>query len=306
MRILVLGAGGLIGTHVRRALRADPAGHETICLGRARRDPQTAERWIIFDLATGDRGELARVMREARPEAVINCSGETAGDLPELVGANVLIVARVIEAIEAAGIGGRLVQLGSAAEYGAVPSGTAISEEAPTRPVSPYGVTKLAGSLLVAQASAAGRLDGLVLRIFNPVGAGLPESSLPGRAAARIRRALASGNREIRLGSLAAYRDFVDVRDVATAVVAAATTPSVPSPILNVGSGRAIRVREVVELLAAIAGFDGVIAEGVDGSPRSGEVPWQAADLARIGRELGWVPRFDLRSSAEALWQGVR
>ena len=67
----------------------------------------------------------------------------------------------------------------------------------------------------------------VVLRVFNPVGPGAPEESLPGRVAAELRRALASGA-EVRLGSLDAVRDFVDARDVADAVIAAAAGPAPP------------------------------------------------------------------------------
>nr|WP_322975329.1 NAD-dependent epimerase/dehydratase family protein [Actinacidiphila bryophytorum] len=64
----------------------------------------------------------------------------------------------------------RLVQLGSAAEYGPGVPGTALAESAAARPAGVYGATKLAGTLAVAGSG----LDAVVLRVFNPVGAGAP------------------------------------------------------------------------------------------------------------------------------------
>src|SRR5206468_1837433 len=80
--------------------------------------------------------------------------------------------------------------------------------------------TKLAGTCLVRTARAAG-LDAVVLRVFNAVGAGMPANTLPGRVAAQLRTALRGGG-EVRLGSLDTVRDFVDIRDIADAALAAA------------------------------------------------------------------------------------
>ena len=104
------------------------------------------------------------------------------------------------------------------------------------------------------------------------------------------------------LGPLGAYRDFVDVRDVATAITAAALADQVKEPVLNVGSGRPARCREAVELLAQIAGFTGQVVETNPPSGRSGSVDWSAADLSLTERSLGWTPRYDLRTSVEASW----
>ena len=98
----------------------------------------------------------------------------------------------------------------------------------------------------------AGRpgLDAVVLRVFNPVGPGSPAASLPGRLADELRRALPDGT--VRVGDLSAYRDFVDVRDVAQAVGLAVTAPGPLPPVLNIGSGTATPVRELAEGLAAV------------------------------------------------------
>ncbi|HET9456247.1 MAG TPA: NAD(P)-dependent oxidoreductase [Candidatus Limnocylindrales bacterium] len=309
-RLLVVGAGGFLGTHVRRALAAAAwddvtfvSGSEAAPAGAAAADGGTG-RWHRLDLATADRTALAPIIAAERPVAIVNCSGTTRGDAARLVRGNVVLVGELLAAAADAARGARFVQLGSSAEYGAVEPGTAIDEATPANPLATYGVTKLAGTELALAAGRTGAVDAVVLRVFNPIGGGMTPSSLPGRAAAVLRGALAAGERRIALGSLEDHRDFVDVGDVAEAVVAAAAAPERLGPrILNVGSGRATRARELVAQLAAVAGFDGEIAEDQASSPRSSAVPWQQADISSIASTLGWRPRRTLAQAVEAVWR---
>jgi nucleoside-diphosphate-sugar epimerase len=301
-RLLVLGAGGFLGRHVVDALRA--AGTAEVAI--ASRDPDAAgdATGHRLDLVVADRPAILDVIRAARPDVIVNCSGATRGDLGSLVRGNVTVVADVLAAIAEGAHGARFVHLGSAAEYGAVPVGTPIREDAPPNPVGDYGVTKLAGTDLVLAAGRSGDVDAIVLRVFNPIGAGVPASSVLGRAAAGLRDALAGGVDAIHLGSLDDERDFVDVRDVADAAVAAAFAAGLIGPrIVNIGSGRATRVRDAVTRLGAVAGFDGTIAEDqpVQGAAR---VRWQQADISAAATTLGWRPRRSLDETIEAVWAG--
>ena len=96
--------------------------------------------------------------------------------LPVLVA---LLLAGVLEAAQAANV--RLIHLASAAEYGRTPEGEASREDGPAQPLSPYGASKLAGTVLLQEAVRTGRADALALRLTNPVGAGMNPGSLPGR-----------------------------------------------------------------------------------------------------------------------------
>src|SRR5262249_53834376 len=196
--------------------------------------------WISHDLLTAGTDELAALLRSTRPDAVINCVGRLSGDTVQLVEANVLITARMIEAVSRATPGARLVVLGSAAEYGQTPYGARVDEDHPAGPIAPYGVTRLASTQLVLLAASAQQLDAVVLRVFNPIGPGVPPENLLGRAAAALRMALEGGKDTVVLGPLGAYRDLVDVRDVATAITAAALADQVKDRVLNVGTGRPV------------------------------------------------------------------
>ncbi len=298
-RVLVLGAGGFLGRHVAAALRAADAFHVAVASHSA-----VGSDTHQLDLSTADRVAIEMVIGAARPDVIVNCSGSTRGDPPTLVRGNVVVVAELLAAVAAVAPGRRVVHLGSAAEYGAVPVGTPIREDALPRPVGDYGVTKLAGTELVISAGRAGHVDAVVLRVFNPTGAGAPPNTVLGRAATGIRDALATGERQIHLGSLDDERDFVDATDVAEAVTAAAGLAGpIGARIVNIGSGRATLVRDAVARLARIAGFDGELIEDVPvgAGPR---VPWQQADIGAAAEVLGWRPKRSLDESLEAVWAG--
>lgn len=149
--------------------------------------------------------------------------------------------------------------------------------------------------------TAAG-LDAVVLRIGNPVGPGAPAASLPGRMAALLRAAGSDPGAVLRLGDLSAYRDFVDVRDVARAVALAVTAPGPLPSVLNIGGGGAVPVRDLVHELARLAAFQGQLAEGGSGSARSAQVSWQCSDIGAAERALGWRPAHGLDDALAALW----
>lgn len=288
MRLLIIGASGYLGAHVGSRARA--AGIDVVTASRSGQH--------CLDLADGPR-RVAAVIEAAAPDAVVNCAGATAG--PHLVAANLHGTHALAEAMLRTGPA-RLVHLGSAAEYG--PAEVPVSERTPPRPVSLYGVTKLAGTRLVELAAAAG-LDATVLRVFNAVGPGAPPTSLPGRLAAELKAALRQGT-DVRLGSLDTVRDFVDARDVADAVIAAACAPALRHTVVNIGAGRGVPVSSVVKQLIAISGYQGPVIEDAQGPARSADVPWQQADITRAARDLGWTPHRELATSLTDLWEASR
>ncbi|CAL9574899.1 dTDP-6-deoxy-L-talose 4-dehydrogenase (NAD(P)(+)) [Streptomyces sp. enrichment culture] len=253
MRVLLIGSNGYLGRFVADRLLADPAVQLT-ALGRG------DDADVRFDLATGSPGALTRFLDAVHPGVVVNCAGATRGGARELTRHNTVAVATVCEALRRSGCGARLVQIGCSSEYGPSQPGSSTAEDAVPRPGGPYGVSKLAATELVLGSG----LDAVVLRVFSPVGPGTPAGSPLGRLAEAMRRAMQSGDGELRLGGLGAQRDFVDVRDVARAVHAASL--SAAQGVINIGSGRAVRLRDAAAVLARVAGYGGALTE-LDGPP---------------------------------------
>ncbi|MFD9129618.1 NAD-dependent epimerase/dehydratase family protein, partial [Kitasatospora sp. NPDC059571] len=289
MRVLLLGADGYLGRHAAAALRALPGADVRTAGRRAAHD-------LPLDLGSAHLPALMADLAALAPDVVVNCAGAVSGSALHLAEVNTRGPALLCDAMLAAAPDARLVHLGSAGEYGACEPGTSLGEDGPLRPVGVYGATKLAGSLTVASAA----LDAVVLRVFNPVGPGAPAGSLPGRLARELHRAGPDGT--VRVGDLSAYRDFVDVRDVARAVALAATAARPLPRVLNVGSGLARPVRAVADGLVAAAGFGGTLDESAAGSDRSAGVSWQQADVAAAERELGWRPEVPFDTTLADLW----
>ncbi|MEV0596391.1 NAD-dependent epimerase/dehydratase family protein [Nonomuraea cavernae] len=288
--VVLFGATGFLGRQVKDRLAADSRVTQMLCPGRAR-----------LDLLAASVADVADLLAAVRPSVVLNCVGRLSGGYDELVRGNAGVTAILIEAMAQVTPKARFVRLGSAAEYGPARPDHSLREQDAVCPVSAYGVSHLAGTLLVEQAAAEGRLDGASLRIFNPIGPGISGESVLGRARALLDRAVTDGLDRIDMGPLGAYRDFVDVRDVAEAVVSAGFAAELTERVFNVGSGVAVAVRDVVGLLAEESGFAGEVRESALGSARSPAVDWSRADIDRARQVLGWQPRFQLGDSVKAM-----
>jgi nucleoside-diphosphate-sugar epimerase len=295
---IVFGANGFIGCHVADAMRAF-MGTEVIGAGVGTPPPGQERRWLDLDLLT-EGGRLESELRAANPAFVVNCTGATSGTTADLFRLNVLTAASLVQTIARSGVRARLIHLGSAAEYGPGPIGRPVTETACPQPMSDYGIAKLAATELVV-ASAAGGQDAVVLRVFNALGPSMPPNSMPGSALRRLTEAVATSASRIEMGPLGAVRDFIDVRDIAAAVVAACRVPRLGAPVVNIGSGTGHTARELVQALADHVGFSGEIGEEAAGSPRSSDVPWQVADVSLAERLLGWRATHDLLSTVELM-----
>ena len=173
------------------------------------------------------------------------------------------------------------------------------------RPSSAYGRSKLEATERLMRTAARGRISVTVLRLFNPVGRFSPPGTLPGRAARKIDEAVRTGSDVITLGSLDSWRDFIDVRDVARAVLAVVESMPPSGRVLNVGSGEPVQSRQMVRTLALIAGFYGDIVANDCRSTRSADVDWQCADVEAIAQTLGWSVEYSIENTLADLWSGV-
>jgi nucleoside-diphosphate-sugar epimerase len=258
-RVLVTGAAGFIGSHlVEKLLRS---GYEVI--GVDRRDPGTDPaaavnlsgvldhpgwRFVHADIADGElagaMAGCAAVYHLAGIPGVRSSWGER---FEEYVRTNVLGTARVIDAVTRAGVP-RLVYASSSSVYGSVvrPS----REDDMTRPISPYGVTKLAGEqLCLASATRHRDLSVCTLRYFTVYG----PRQRPDMAIGRVITSALDGAPMTLFGDGGQQREFTYVADVVAATVAAGTVPE-PAPIVNVGGGASVTMTEVVKLAEKLTG----------------------------------------------------
>jgi nucleoside-diphosphate-sugar epimerase len=290
---MVFGAGGFLGGRICALLAERGIEHR----GFTRSSGDAHRR---FDLAVDHHYALDTQIGMYKPTVIINAAAATQGDVLALTRGNVVAVQALLASAQCNANNARFVQIGSAAEYGGAPQGSSQDENAELRPGAAYGLTKLAGSELVLRAQRNGA-DAVVLRSFNISGPGSPASTLLGRVIRRL------GTTEtLQLGSLEAWRDYVDVRDVAEAVLAVATAEDRLPPVLNVGSGRAVLARDVVNRLVTLSGTATKVIEGVAHAGHAGsaaeDVPWQQADTTLIQKHLGWSAKVSHDQSLKDTW----
>lgn len=292
-RILVTGAGGFLAAPLLELLR----GRRPSRLSRTARPGAAA-----CDLS--DPAQAREAVRRIRPSLVFHLAGAAgAGDWERLWRAHVAATVNLLDALSALGRPARVVIAGSAAEYGAAGGARRVSEDAPLEPLSVYGSCKLAQSL-AALSYARPPIEVVVARIFNVLGPGTPESLAPGAFARQVAR-IASGAQppEVAVGDLSPRRDYVDVRDVARALLTLARRGE-SGACYNVGSGRSVPMRDVLHGLAEAAGVR--VTERLDPARRRSGVKDLAADPRRL-EALGWRPRVPLRRSLAdtvAWWSG--
>ncbi|MFJ2263440.1 NAD-dependent epimerase/dehydratase family protein [Streptomyces sp. NPDC087844] len=300
--VLVLGGSGFLGRHICAAFTA--AGARVVRVRRtAHEEADSGCRTVALDLIEAPTRQLAQLCARTQARVLVNAAGAVwEGTEQRMTQLNTDLVGRLTEAVAALPERPRLIQLGSAYEYGPAAPGVVIDETWPPAPATVYGRTKLDGSQTVVRAADASRVEAVVLRVSVACGPGAPPTSLPGIVAAH----LAAGRGELRLSPLRAHRDLVDVRDVAEAVLAAARAPAaVLGGVVNVGSGEAVPVHRVVELMISLSGRRLSVVEEPTGREKRGDAQWQCLDISRARRLLGWAPRRTLEDSLGDLLAAV-
>jgi GDP-4-dehydro-6-deoxy-D-mannose reductase len=293
---LVTGSTGFLGRHVLEALARMP-GIELLALGR-RSPPGNAVR-TFFAADLEEPESVARAIHLARPEVVIHAAGRTPPAEPRsLFRANSLATIYLLDSLRSLRSPARLVLAGSAAELGPVPKANLpVTEDHPCRPNTPYGLSKWLATR--AGLAAGSPLEVVVARVFNPIGPGQPTHQAFGRFAATL-ASEASEVSKLEVGDLETKRDFVDVRDVARALVVLAQRGRVRT-VYNVGTGGSHRVGEGLARLCIRSGRKAELRGGLASTAQSGPRD-SRADIGRIFSDTGWRPEIPWEQSLDDLW----
>jgi GDP-4-dehydro-6-deoxy-D-mannose reductase len=284
-RVLVTGITGFIGSHLAERLVAD--GIEVH--GVAFEPPPHPHLAAIASKVTIHRADLADLdglrtaIAAARPDAVVHLAAQAIPSLAQrdatgTVQVNVVGTANVLAALEP---GTRLVYASSADVYG-VPERIPVNEDAPLRPTNVYAASKAAAEAIVRE---FGDRPGHPTVILRPANTNGPRQH-PGLAASGFAKQIAEaeiGLAEpvIRHGRLDAQRDFLDVRDIAAAYVAAIALSPARTETYNVGSGQPVTIERVLHILVGLARIK-VRTELDPERVRSGDASTLALDVSRF------------------------
>lgn len=279
-RVLVTGASGYIGSAAVRHLRA--MGCDVHALGR--RDPGNGVAWHRVDLLA--EVDFVGMVASVEAQVCLHLAWSvppgrfwTHPDNLDWVGASL----RLFRAFVATG-GRRIVGVGSCAEYAW--DTPRLREEMPPRPVTLYGRAKTVLSDLLFAFAEQERFEAAWARLFFLYGPGEPEGKLVSDAA----RTLLLGGR-VATTSGEQSRDFLHVDDVGRALAMLVCAP-VTGPV-NIASGHAVRVRDVLERIERLTGAEGFVDYG-QRALSAGEPMELAGDVTRLKEEVGFRPHFSL------------
>jgi UDP-glucuronate 4-epimerase len=305
MRALVTGCAGFIGSHLTEALL--DGGHSVVGIdcfndnyGRAQKltNLRQVREWTSFefvpiDLSRGDLMEFlesADVVFHLAAEPGVRSSWGTRYD--RYVQNNILATQHLLQASRARE-DVRIVFASSSSVYGNPSSPAPSTEESPTRPISPYGQTKLSAEQLCGLHRAEFGMDIVCLRYFTVFG----PRQRPDMAFHRFLRAALRDEPIEVFGDGRQTRDFTYVADVVAATLAAAFEPSIAVDVLNIGGGSPMSLRGALEIVQELVGR----RLDVRHAPREhGDVRDTAADTTRARRLLGFEPQTGLAQGLQA------
>ena len=291
MRILITGSSGLIGGCVFEKLRGR---YEVLGLD-LKPSPYTT---IVGDIR--DYCLVEKVVSNV--DIVVHCAAQTsvARSVEDpLFDAenNVVGTLNLLEATRKSKRLKRFVYISSAAVYG-FPEYIPIDEDHPCRPVSPYGVSKLAGELYTRVFHELYRVPTVCIRPFNVYGRNQdPNSSYSGVISKFLER-ISKGLPLVIYGDGEQTRDFIHVSDVADMIVMAVECEEALGEVFNCGTGREVSINELAKMMLAISGNNFEV-EYSDGRP--GDIRRSCADIRKVEKILGFKPKKSLKEGLEEL-----
>jgi UDP-glucose 4-epimerase len=291
MKVLVTGGAGFIGSHVTDTLIA--AGHDVLivdnlCTGK-RENLNPKARFHELDILDPHTAEL---IRSERPDAIAHHAAQmdvrkSVADPAFDAKVNILGTIGLLEAARQAGVKKFLFVSSGGAAYGEQETFPA-SENHPTNPVSPYGVSKRSGELYAFFYQAEYKLPFVALRYANVYG---PRQDPHGEAGvvAIFSGKMLRGEPVTVNGDGGQTRDYVFVGDVARANLLALTR-DVTGPV-NIGTGVETDVNTLARLILEAAGSSSVVQHG---PAKGGEQRRSVVDVRRAAAVLGWRPEVSL------------
>ncbi|MDJ0919068.1 MAG: UDP-glucose 4-epimerase GalE [Woeseiaceae bacterium] len=305
-KILVTGGAGYIGSHVVRQLGRQQESVITLDnLSTGFEAAVTAGEFVLGD--TGDAALLDRLFTEHDIDTVMHFAAHTI--VPESVANplkyyknNTASSRTLLEAAQNHGVK-HIVFSSTAAVYGVL-EGSSASEDAPTRPINPYGTSKLMTEMMLKDLAIAGGPSYVALRYFNvagceetgTIGQSTPKATLLVKVACEAavgrRPHVSIFGTDYPTPDGTGLRDYIHVDDLATAHLDALRylRNGGDSTVLNCGYGHGYSVREVLKMVEQVNGKPLTILEE---DRRAGDPPELIAEADRIRDVLGWEPKLD-------------
>lgn len=310
MRVLITGANGFMGPYVVDALRR--ICHEVHILAYGKTDLEAGGNFLL-GLDVTDEVAVRRTMEAQRPTHVVNLAGvaavSTANANPEMAWrVHVAGALHLGNAILETGLDCMLINVGSGLVYGdSANTVSTLDEDVLLRPTDHYGASKAAADLALGALAKKG-LKCVRMRPFNHSGARQSDEFVVPAFAIQVARIEAGLEQPVmRVGRLAAERDFLDARDVADAyALTVMCSDSIKSgTILNIASGEVRRIGDVLKRLLEMSHVP-ISVEQDPARLRSDDIPRMIGDASLARRLLRWQPRYNFDDTIQVVLDDCR
>jgi len=297
-RVLITGIAGFTGSCLFKYLQEVDPG--LTIFGIDKNAPLYSGNYEFIQIDLLDCAGLLNLIRQVKPSYIFHLAGLNFSDDPKsFYDINVMGTVNLLEAVRKTRdhIDPKVLTVGSSAEYGIVNEyELPISEGNPLRPITHYGVSKVAQDLLGFHYFKAYGLKVIRVRPFNLIGPGQSADFVCGALARQIVE-IEKGARKkkILVGNLEPERDFIDVRDVVRAYFQLMTAGK-DGEVYNIGSGKCYSIRQVLEILLREA----VVKIGIKQDKeriRQSDIPKQVSNIDKIRSKTGWIPQIPLETS---------
>jgi GDP-4-dehydro-6-deoxy-D-mannose reductase len=304
MDALVIGAGGFVGAYLLRQLLEE--GHDPGAT-KLPHEHLKMDGVEVFDLDLGNQSAVRNLLAEQRPAQIYHLAAQssvsTSWKEPELtVDVNIKGTLHLLEAVRSIeDYYPRILLVGSGEEYGYLKRGESpIPETEALHPGNIYAVTKACQNMLGSVYARAYGMGIVMVRAFNHIGPGQSPLFVAADFALQIAEMEAKLRPPVmRVGNLAAKRDFSDVRDVVRAYTLLMQR-GIAGETYNVGSGKAVSIQTILDILLEQS-TESVAVEQDPAKMRPSDVPCIEADTAKLREDTGWEPIYSLEETLRTM-----
>lgn len=298
---MIIGAAGFVGSYLSNCLHQE-FGMEVVATKLPHEMLKGMDEAEVFDLNIMNKDDIVELLLSVRPDYIFHLAAQSSVSVawknPGLtVDVNIKGSLNVLDAVRELYYKPRILMIGSGEEYGHIrPGETPIKEDNHLRPGNIYAATKACQNMISSIYAQAYDMELMMVRAFNHIG----PNQAPLFVVADFCKQVAEIEKGLRepvmyVGNLAAQRDFTDVRDVVRAY-ALLMKKGQAGQTYNVGSGHAIAIRQILDMIIAESSAD-IKVEVDQNKIRPVDVPIIEADTTLLKTTTGWEQKILLQQT---------
>ena len=298
MKVLITGITGFVGSHLADYL-LEKDDIEVCGIARWRSQKENikhlGDKIRLFECDIKDMTSVHEVVKSFKPDSIFHLAAQSfvpaSWSAPtETISTNIIGEVNIFESVRDLELNTVIHIAGSSEEYGLVyPDEVPITEDNPLRPLSPYGVSKIAQDLLGYQYFRSYGMNIVRTRAFNHTGPRRGEVFVCSTFAKQIAE-IEKGSKEaiLKVGNLEAQRDFTDVRDIVKAYWLAAEKCDA-GEVYNICSGKPRTIQSMLDTLLSFTNKKVEVTQDPS-RMRPSDVPILKGDFSKFGKKTGWKP----------------